>query len=201
LTWERNGIEGRGEFPPALVDRFQGKAMVLGSGRSIWDDLSRFNHKGYGVVAVNNMTLHYRDQVDHSVSMHPDEPELWRKLRKIYNCLPCELITHSPVPTNQKSETDYTWYFEKGQGGTSGLFAVMLALALGYDRVVLCGMPLDDLGHFYDPPNHRDGCFRSDFIHSEWNEVNKLYFNNRVKSLSGWTRNLLGEPDESWRHS
>lgn len=193
--WEKNGIEGRGEFPPALLNKYKGWVVVLGTGRTVWDDSKRFNQRGYGVVTINNMTLHYREKIDHSCSMHPEEPELWRKLRITYDRDPV-FLTHSH--SNGHSKTNFNWHIERGGSGTSGLFAVMLALALGYEKVVLCGIPLDDQGHFYDPPGFRDGVFKSDFIRREWREVSQLYFKDRVRSLSGWTRDLLGEPDEQW---
>ena len=194
MDWSNNGIEGRGEFPPVLLNRFKGRALVLGTGRTIWEDLSRANQKGCEVVAVNNMILHYKGKVTHGCSLHPEEPELWKALRPAYHAEPCEVITHSQLANGHKAKTDFTWYIDRGGGGTSGLFATMLALALGYEQVTLCGIPMDAEGHFYDPPTQRDGCFKSDFVRNEWRECNQLYFRGRVKSMSGFTRDLLGCP-------
>lgn len=100
--------------------------------------------------------------------------------------------------TVNKGQTDFIWGIEKGGGGTSGLFGAILALALGYDKVVLAGIPLDDQGHFYDPPDKTSGGFKSSFIRNEWKKVKEIYFNDRIRSLSGWTREFLGEPDDAW---
>ena len=194
--WEHNNITGRGDFPPVLLNRFRGKAMVLGSGRGVWEDLKGFNPKGWGIVAVNTMGLFYRDRVDHIASLHPDEPNYWRDLRKPYFCDDSPVITHCNAGRNPNA--DHTWAIEGGNNGTSGLFGVMLALALGYERVVLAGIPLDDSGHFYDPPDKLSGGFRSSFIRSEWIKTSQLFFHDRVRSKSGWTREHLGEPDDQW---
>ena len=198
--WESNGIEGRGEFPPVLANRYNGRAIVMGTGRSIWNDLSRFKHKGYGVIAVNNMILHYKGRVDHACSMHPEEPELWKELRTAYECEQGEIITHSPCtsPHGKEHKTDYTWAIDDSGGGTSSLFAVMLGLALGYNRIVLCGVPMDDSGHFYDPEGYKDGAFRANYIRNEWSKSKIYYFKDRVRSMSVWTEDLLGRPTETW---
>jgi hypothetical protein len=38
--------------------------------------------------------------------------------------------------------------------GSSGLVAIFVALALGYDNITVAGVPFDNSGHFYDPPNN-----------------------------------------------
>jgi hypothetical protein len=178
----------------------------MGSGRCLWDDLRRVNLKGWGVIAVNGTALYYKGKIDHACSLHPEEPTIWTSLRKAYFCESCTILTHAHAALGKQfspsyEEADYSWQIEDANSGTSGLFGVMLALALGYDRIILAGIPMDDQGHFYDPPWLTDGCFKSDFVRSEWRRISQIYFDGRVKSLSGWTKDLLGEPDDTWLHS
>jgi hypothetical protein len=173
----------------------------MGCGHTIWADLDRISRlKHMGVVAVNNMILHYKDRVHHGVSMHPEEPNLWRALRPMYRCEESHVTTHSYRRHEKKglySECDYLWDIEGSKGGTSSILATMIALALGYDRVILAGVPLDNGGHFYDPPG--TNCrFDSDFLKMEWVKASETWFRGRVRSMSGWTRTLLGVPDEGW---
>lgn len=85
--------------------------------------------------------------------------------------------------------------------GTSSLFATRVALALGYTEVVLCGIPLDGTGRFYDMPGANGGGLGAEAASgrtielldmSEWQRCAKQVFDGRVKSMSGKTRELLG---------
>jgi hypothetical protein len=72
----------------------------------------------------------------------------------------------------------------KRPSGSSALLGVQAALLLGYDRIILCGCPLSDrrYNRQYSPG---------------W----KVAFDDvvgRVKSMSGWTAELLGEPDQNF---
>lgn len=195
--WELNGITGRDESPPRCAGNFSGRAVVMGCGRCVWDDLAQVDLGRHSVIAINNMILHHKGRVHHGVSMHPEEPNLWRALRPYYQGEPSHVTTHGYRKHGKigLSECDVVWgTIEGAGGGTSGILAVMVGLALGYDEIVLAGVPLDGDGHFYDPPALKLNTFNSDFVKMEWVNTSNNYFQGRVKSLSGWTRELLGAP-------
>ena len=96
--------------------------------------------------------------------------------------------THKPSP-DAEIAWDLTW--PRIHGGTSSLFAVFVALGLGYEQVILAGCPLDKSSHFYEPPWRRCQEFNETLKH--WEEAQEV-FKGRVKSVSGRTRDLLGEP-------
>lgn len=199
MGWVKNGIVGRdGDAPPRCAGNFSGCAVVLGCGRSVWSDIARIRDVDkLGIIAVNNMILHYKKRVHHGVSMHPEEPNLWRALRACYQGEPSHVHTHSYRRHDKPglTECDYVWgTIEGAMGGTSSILAVMIGLALGYDEIILAGVPLDGDGHFYDPPGVRLNMFNSDFIAMEWLAASR-HFAGRVRSMSGQTREWLGEPD------
>ncbi len=73
--------------------------------------------------------------------------------------------------------------------------AILVALALGYEGVVVAGMPLDNGPHNGEPPwrvSNVGGEVSDDDTH--WKRAIDLAFKGRVKSLSGRTRGWLGEP-------
>lgn len=80
-------------------------------------------------------------------------------------------------------------------GGSSGLYAVQIAInVFRLDRIVLCGVPIEagaghirGVEHWDDAPLYRQGWRRA-----------RPYIANRVRSMSGWTRELLGYPDRDW---
>ena len=72
--------------------------------------------------------------------------------------------------------------------GSSALLGSLAGLQLGYKKIILCGCPLRNegaLGREYQQ------------YHKGW--VAKYNFvMGRVKSMSGWTRDFLGEPTIQW---
>lgn len=196
--WVFNGIEGRdGDKPPACAGNYSGRAVVMGCGWTIWDDLANVKDLDkIGVIAINNMILHHKGRVHHGVSMHPEEPPLWRALRPYYKGESSWVHCHSYQKHGKPGlvENDYIWgTLEGGMGGTSGILAPLIGLALGYDEIILAGVPLDGGGHFYDKPGTTLNIFNSQHIKYEWEKA-KPYFAGRVTSLSGWTKDFLGAP-------
>lgn len=94
--------------------------------------------------------------------------------------------------------TPYSFASEKS--GSSGLFAAKVALVdLGFDRVVLCGVPMDPVPHFTGReswvPRDTHGRTSAHGFRNSWLAVPQEY-RDRMRSLSGWTRILLGAPEE-----
>ena len=83
--------------------------------------------------------------------------------------------------------------------GTSGLYAVQIALEeLGFDGVILAGVPIDaDAGTMAPEHSLMTDADRVNRYRPEWH----LAFpsiGERTRSMSGWTRELLGEPTPEW---
>jgi len=88
-------------------------------------------------------------------------------------------------------------------GGTSGLGACRVGLMLGYDDITLCGIPIDNSGHFFDPSwektnFQREIATKGGRIRGDgrrfWVNAKEKYFDGKVKSMSGYTKLLLGAP-------
>jgi hypothetical protein len=71
--------------------------------------------------------------------------------------------------------------------GGSGLMAIMIADALGYDSIMLAGMPMTSGAHWYggEPVEWTQQALYT------WEK----YKNDKVKSMSGFTRFLFGGPN------
>jgi hypothetical protein len=77
---------------------------------------------------------------------------------------------------------------------SSGIFAAKVALDDGHDRVVLAGIPMDrDAGHF---TRGKEWAERDSFIPGFEKAIPHLI--GSVKSMSGYTRKVLGAPDVAW---
>ncbi len=72
--------------------------------------------------------------------------------------------------------------------GSSALLGVQAALRMGYTRIVLCGCPL--IGQ-----NDKGGKYET--FRAGWKE-RKDSVGPYVRSMSGWTAELLGKPTAEW---
>lgn len=206
MWWESHGIKGKGSRP-SLAGQFSGNLLIISTGWCVWNDIERFKLLGFetdddgkancDVMAVNGMTLYWRGRLHHAVSLHPDEPELWIALRRVYSCNLAHTWTHSIRKPEPPAKIEFVWDMNQGRGGTSSLFAVCLGIALGYERIMLAGIPLDDGGYCYAPPNGQSR-FGSLTQQLEWRRANRDYFNDRVRSFSGRTRKWLGDVSQEW---
>lgn len=179
------------------------RALVIGDARCVFDDLGytrvsttlsellrRFDLDL--VVGVNRAALRFPVRL--WASLHP---ELFHRERggpgwlsewPFRDDLP-ELWGPASKPTRGVRP------LETAGRGSSGFFGVEVALALGADRVVLAGIPMTATPHVDDdrPWDAANAHLR------EWTLPETLArFDGRVRSLSGATRDLLGEPDPAW---
>jgi hypothetical protein len=88
--------------------------------------------------------------------------------------------------------------------GSSTLYGVMLAMKLGYQKVIVAGSPL--LGRQRVPwpdeePNHQNTLSVHPYGYAAyrggWLSEQPVIM-DRVRSVSGWTMELLGEPTVEW---
>lgn len=104
------------------------------------------------------------------------------------------LIAPAPPETNPQSwmgvEVDIVepYYPPVGRSGSSAMTGVLAALRMGYEKIVLCGCPLTGNA----PEGNPYEAFRLGWMDHREELIGK------VKSMSGWTMELLGQPTEEW---
>lgn len=173
-------------------------ALCIGGAECVWDDLARFGEfhcEPDLVVACNDIITKWPDRLDAAVSMHPEQMGRWLRERA---------INHLPPPARVFAHLyahDVYTAFERvphlfdgaTESGSSGLFCVQVAMQqLGATKVVCAGMPMDGAPHFYGGKGwdgaqlHRVG----------WRQALPHLAN--VRSMSGWTRELVGAPTKEW---
>lgn len=173
-------------------------AIVVGSGACVWDDLDKIeaaNIKGEYIV-VNDMGIHWQKEAFAWASLHGENFPLWSDRRRREG-LPqiMRLITGKSAgdwEQVQKLAEVYEAKFE-GQvvGGSSGHFAVKIALEdLGFDRVILAGIPMTITNAHFNDTRPWDEC--PGFLEG-WRQ-SMPHIKGRVFSYSGWTRHMLGMP-------
>ena len=169
--------------------------LILGSGTSLWDDLSRYDsiHGDQDRMGVNFTIVHYQGRLQHGVSVHDEELDWWAGFRQrfLQPEVDGRMIAHYRLlPTAKVAYQPARAWDINTPSGSSSFFGVMVALALGYEKIILAGVPMDRQGDFYWPhPYDYWGVFGS-----TWEMAAKEIFQGRVKSLSGKTMEILGEP-------
>ena len=178
-------------------------ALVLGGAGCVWEDLEAALELGeyHGAVACNDAGAFYPGTLDAWVSLHPDKFGIWASKRVAGGFgLPAAILGHleasgrKALPLCVTGRTEFRFDGQKTTG-SSGLFALKVALVdLGFNRAVLCGVPMTARdGHFFDTAE-----WRGDIAHQRgWLEV-MPQIKDRARSMSGWTREKLGAPDEDW---
>lgn len=175
-------------------------AFVLGGAECVWDDLesARAISSPDIVCCINDIGVDYIGDIDYWVSYHADKLVIWVNKRKKLGLTPArELWTGNVrtrfLPANIKKF--------KNTGGSSGLLATRLLLdESDATHIILCGVPLNpDMPHYHNAKNRqpwKDG--RT--YQKHWIEQ-KASLSKRVKSMSGWTAELLGTPTRKWLES
>lgn len=192
---------------PKIAGSFAGQKLIIcGDAATIWDDLERFGAKnttnrgsvakpGWHIMTVNKIVELMPANIHHAYS---NEPTLLNKYlsarRDEY-----EKEFETPRTTHSCNEgARHLWPL--GGHGTSGLCAALVGVGLGYDEIVLCGIPLTDGPHNGEPPWRKTRFTREAAdnvavgINQYWRRARDLAFCGRVTSMSGRTREWLNAP-------
>jgi len=183
--------------------------LITGDGKNLVEDLETFNKFGVehdklcigrSIAVVDQPIIHYVD-VDSDAGKWVCENLSMQYPGKVNG----KLIRHTMGAEEDAPWFDNTWDL-KGSNipaeeamwyGSSAFFAVLIGIEMGYKRIVLAGCPLDSKGHWY---------FKNETYGPKWTGPDyQVWFEFAagcrayiVRSLSGYTRILLNEPDRSW---
>ena len=181
--------------PDRFIGKHKGRSVVIcGAARCLWDDLATLDLSAHHLCAVNFVPICWTRVFDHWVSVHDDQHWFDRRSMSIYYCRGEALANHCMLHGFRTDDSQVVrWGFRNE--GTSSLFALRVMLALGYDRIILAGVPLDGSGHFYEPPGDArpQDRFGDSYTHETWQRA-VPEFADRARSVSGFTRELLGAP-------
>lgn len=196
---------------PEYTTRHAGTAIVCGPAPSLFDDIHHCLAivKRATFVAVNEGLSLITADILVTVDM------LFAKQARRYaeEVMPAPVTIHAKLKPLGKSHgvegVDYWWHDEPCLPG-SGWWATRWALAVGFDRVVLCGCPMD-AGSGYHPDvmrrmgrdagqvdGYEDARPAREHVARKFQPALRDAVARgegfRVYSMSGFTRELLGEP-------
>lgn len=198
-------LRGGAETPfPEIAGKYSGRLIICGDGRCLWDDLEKIGAKSTmyrgcvklddaDFMVVNQAGIKFPGNIEHWYSNDVKNMPHWIASRRpeYRHTFEFSNKTHS-----NHNGAKYIWPF-RGPG-TSGLNACLVGCALGYQEIILCGMPLDDSGHSGEP-HWRSTNFsievsakRNGQINRFWQAARDIVFKDKVKSVSGRSREWLG---------
>ena len=169
-------------------------ALICGTGYSLWDDLDTlgFNwdkwdqSSRFDIISVNRAVMDLPCPVNHAYSNHMDMLPKWVAARDVsYQQKDRRYASPTHLHSNQKYSGVSHWKTLPGHG-TSGLNAVYLALYLGYDRVKVCGMPIDNGPHYYDAPKAKT----TNFLNQRFKEEEFMASCQKDGRLRPWVKFL-----------
>jgi hypothetical protein len=196
-------------FPlPRIAGTYRGKNLIVcGDAQCVWIDLELFGARddshmgrvrkdGWDIMVVNKLGETFPGWINHWYSNLPRviNASIAARRDEYTREFSPSWITHS---CNVGADHRWPW----GGHGTSGLGAVLVGVGLGYDRIVLCGLPLDDGPHNGEPHWRKTKFASSEAAGSKmddrdhhWRRAIDLAFDKKVRSMSGRTKEWLGGP-------
>jgi hypothetical protein len=179
------------------------RALVVGSAKGVWDEVAAAQamcaFDSYYVVKMTG--IKWNQGYFHWVTLHPEFMPNYRKARELEGLLPeyeviAPLLEEIGRHHEHQCDRRVSYRFPgMTSSGSSGLFAVKIALDDGHDRVVCAGVPMEQAaGHFI-----RGGDWpQCDGFRLGWQSA-LPHIKHKVRSLSGWTKELLGgAPTPEW---
>jgi len=151
--------------------------LIIGGAGCVWDDLATIGEWPHEICAVNDIATRL-PRFGIWCSLHPRE---FADLEPHVTATGYQKWSHKPPADHILPD----WR------GSSGLFAVKVCLSLGFTRIILAGIPMDQQPHFNKSAEWQE----ADLYRRGWMaQLKKIQ--PHVRSCSGWTRSLLGGPDQ-----
>ena len=164
--------------------------VITGSAPCVLDDMDMLanidveaagerDFMAIGLDAVDK----YRMPILYVATYHPEDiPKMSERRAAIGGNLDYKVISQKIIPGVDIEEPF------RPPTGSSAMCGALAGIRMGYRKIVLCGCPLTGNAPAGNPySNFRAG----------W-EAKKDELLGIVKSMSGWTRELLGKPSSDW---
>jgi len=175
----------------AEEDKIMKPLVIIGSAPCLEDDLSRlpghekYDHMAIGLSSVNR----YHGDIQYVANNHLENiPLIAQIMKERHEACGGNYKYKMICPRMAKGVDIVESYNPKDPPGSSAITGAFAAIRMGYRKIILTGCPLTGNAPAGNPYEE----FRQGWD-AKQNEVIGI-----VKSMSGWTKDLLGEPTESW---
>jgi hypothetical protein len=168
--------------------------LIVGDGANVFDDLENFwsYETDHDTGCINNIARVFPCDFEHFFAGDSHEGDMQQIAVSLNHT---DVLTHCYNPMSEPFAV--RWFKENwGWHGTSSMFAIYVAICLGYLRIVLAGCPMNDIGRWYEG---QDRVLYDHALHLwRWKQFRERPWAHFVRSMSGKTSDILGVPSMSW---
>lgn len=170
-------------------------ALVLGGAQCLHDDMEAAFQLFVPdvVVCVKDIGITYPDN-DHWVTYHPERLPRELGIRRAKGLPdPLYIWTYEKIAIRPKLGVEFRTVPNKG--GSSGFMGMVVGCIVA-DKAVLAGIPMDPAQKHFSRPK-KQGWPEAKYYRKVWSDHHGEY-KDRVRSLSGWTKEIFGAPTSEW---
>lgn len=168
-------------------------ALVIGGGNDPLTEygcaleLCRAAGRTVETIACNDAIVFFPDHLDNAVTLHPDKLPEWLQARY-------EAGRNAPDRVWAHRSFVGVTHWTRDLQGSSGLLCTKIARIMGLTHVILCGVPMSVEAEHVVRHQRWDAAHA---FHRGWERyLTRLH--PYVRSMSGWTRDRFGYPDDEW---
>ena len=182
--------------------------LITGDGGCLPQDVKEFESWDitHDLFCVNRSMLFFQRQVNHWAAVDYEEGMWFGKhihkdlepdhkiLRHTIGVFPRAFDVYWQQDVEFQNEIQKRVWI-----GNSGLFAIFVALKIGYEKIVIAGMPLDNNPHWYDPDSDVGPQWHG-LAFANWIDFKRMRPNDadKVRSMNGYTEFILGQATKKW---
>jgi len=176
--------------------------LIIGDGRGVREDIAAWYDLAEGIIDYDTICVNYSPLVcPHETQHYAAGDAHMPDMRNIAESLSSDVLKHAWNPNCPGFDLHWQRNGRGGWSGTSGNLAFRIGMSFDYTRIVMAGCPMDNSGNWYsDIVAEDDVKANKDHRHHlwKWTELASRPIGKFVRSMSGNTRDLLGEPTREW---
>jgi hypothetical protein len=167
--------------------------VIIGSSSSVMKEYEAVSKmledKVYKLMAIGYDAVNKTyDRIDYVATYHPEDLKRTYERRKEFKGnIDYKVISHKAYK-NESPDILISFDAIKEISGSSALLGVYAGQKLGFNKIILCGCPLEG--------KNGSGITYTQF-QKGW-VFSKQLNTNLVRSMSGWTADFLGKPTKTW---
>ena len=173
--------------------------LIVGDASGVLDDIERFLefNEPFDTMAINYSPQIIPWNIQHYIAGDSHMADMQRVAASIKN----GCIKHCWNPKSENFDVRWIKNTANGWNGTTANLGIRIGLILGYLRIVLAGVPMDNSGNWYNT------CIPEDDVKQgkdhrahlwKWTEIATRPIARFIKSMSGNTADMFGKPTKNW---
>ena len=194
--WEQPQIEDLTTLRP---EPKKDVLLIVGDASGVIDDISAFLdfEVDFDTMCINYSPKLIRWPIQHFIAGDSHLADMQAMAGSMKN----GCIKHCWNPNSANFDVRWVKNSAQGWNGTTANLGIRIGLILGYLRIVLAGIPMDNSGNWYQsviaPDDVKQGKDHRAHLW-KWIEIATRPIARMIRSMSGNTADMFGQPDKDW---